>query len=395
VTLVLCTADGAVLGSLAPFDVPSPWWQQVDEVVASAREVHGVDVTVLRLVDAERAGPQQGGDVTYLAQVETAPRAPLTPWPGRLTEVEPLRQSWANPGGPAADLAWADHELAALDVVRSGQAQQVRTWNLSSIWRLPLAGEVRSSAAWLKVVTPFFQHEGALLSLLQGEGVPRLLALDGPRMLFEEIAGDDQYGAPAGTLVPVIRMLVGLQSEWADRLPELIDVGLPDWRAGALTTLAADVAERTADQLTASERRALDRLLGVLPARFAAIDDCAIPSSLVHGDFHPGNIRGVPGHLVLLDWGDSSIGHPMLDQTAFLERLAVGDRRTAQQAWTDAWHRARPGCDPTRAAALLRPVAAVRQAVIYRRFLDNIEPDERVYHRDDPAIWLRRAAEAG
>jgi hypothetical protein len=26
-------------------------------------------------------------------------------------------------------------------------------------------------------------------------------------------------------------------------------------------------------------------------------------------------------------------------------------------------------------------------------FLDWIEPDERVYHRDDPARWLRRAAQ--
>jgi hypothetical protein len=35
---------------------------------------------------------------------------------------------------------------------------------------------------------------------------------------------------------------------------------------------------------------------------------------------------------------------------------------------------------------------AVRQAVIYRGFLDRIEPDERIYHAADPATWLRRAA---
>lgn len=42
---------------------------------------------------------------------------------------------------------------------------------------------------------------------------------------------------------------------------------------------------------------------------------------------------------------------------------------------------------------LLEPVAALRQAVIYRGFLDGIEPSERVYHADDPPLWLRRAAE--
>ena len=46
----------------------------------------------------------------------------------------------------------------------------------------------------------------------------------------------------------------------------------------------------------------------------------------------------------------------------------------------------------TAAAELLAPVAALRQALIYRTFLDGIEPDERVYHASDPGTWLRRAA---
>ena len=37
---------------------------------------------------------------------------------------------------------------------------------------------------------------------------------------------------------------------------------------------------------------------------------------------------------------------------------------------------------------------ALRQALIYRTFLDNIEPSERVYHRNDPTEWLKRAGDA-
>ena len=51
-----------------------------------------------------------------------------------------------------------------------------------------------------------------------------------------------------------------------------------------------------------------------------------------------------------------------------------------------------PGSDPARAADLLAPAAALRQAVLYTHFLDQIEPDERAYHAGDPATWLRRAA---
>jgi hypothetical protein len=58
-----------------------------------------------------------------------------------------------------------------------------------------------------------------------------------------------------------------------------------------------------------------------------------------------------------------------------------------------AWKKAVPGSDPARAAVLLAPIAAARQAVIYRMFLDNIEPSEHVYHATDPLLWLTRTAE--
>ncbi len=53
-----------------------------------------------------------------------------------------------------------------------------------------------------------------------------------------------------------------------------------------------------------------------------------------------------------------------------------------------------PSSDPRRAAELIAPVAALRQALIYRTFLDNIEETERIYHRTDPAHWLREAVTA-
>ena len=61
--------------------------------------------------------------------------------------------------------------------------------------------------------------------------------------------------------------------------------------------------------------------------------------------------------------------------------------------WTNEWEVAIPGSDPRQAALLLAPVAAARQAVIYGKFLDNIEPSERPYHNADPSNWLARTAE--
>jgi hypothetical protein len=51
-----------------------------------------------------------------------------------------------------------------------------------------------------------------------------------------------------------------------------------------------------------------------------------------------------------------------------------------------------PGCHARRAAELVRPLGPLYGAVVYRKFLDNIETAERVYHEADPAHALQLAA---
>jgi aminoglycoside phosphotransferase (APT) family kinase protein len=170
-------------------------------------------------------------------------------------------------------------------------------------------------------------------------------------------------------------------------------MGLPDWRPPSLAAMAERAVARTADQLDGETLAKVAMLIAELDARFAAVEGCGVPDSLVHGDFHPGNVRGGDDRLVLLDWGDCGVGHPLLDQAAFVERLSRADRTEVQSLWADLWRDAVPGSEPEEAARLLEPVAALRQAVIYDMFLAAIEPSERVYHAPDPAAWLRRAAE--
>jgi hypothetical protein len=82
----------------------------------------------------------------------------------------------------------------------------------------------------------------------------------------------------------------------------------------------------------------------------------------------------------------------LLDHPAMLDTLLEGSRERTGGHWALEWRARRPGCDPEHAADLLRPIAALRQAVIYRGFLDRIEVTERIYHASDPARWLRIAA---
>jgi hypothetical protein len=384
VTLVLVTPDGELVGALPPFPVETPWWQDAEPVVRAARQRFGVDLVVLRIIDTER--PYPGGAVSYLAEV-TAPVPTAEPWHGTLDE-HPLRQSWARPGGPDADVAWARSKLAVHGLRMVAAPQQVRTWNLSSLWRLPVEGET----VWLKVVPPFFTHEGRILDRLRGEAVPSVIAAEGPRILLHEIPGEDLYGASVPQRLTMVSQLVAIQGAWLGRVNELRELGLPDWRAPALASAIGSVFERTAGDLPAHERTTLARFVEGLASRLAAVAACGIPDTLVHGDFHAGNHRGDGTSIVLLDWGDSGVGHPLLDQPAFMERVQPAWAAAILDGWHTAWRAAVPGSDPERAAELLAPVAAARQAVIYRHFLDRIEPSERAYHAGDPADWLRRTA---
>jgi hypothetical protein len=383
--LVLVTPDGEVVGALPPFPVETPWWQEAEPVVKAARAHHGIDVTLLRLLETELQAPH-GGTVTYLAEV--AHQVTAEAWHGTLDE-HPLRLPWARPGGPAADVAWAESQLAERGMRLNDPAEQVRSWNLSSLWRLPVEGQT----AWLKCVPPFFAHEGRMLERLHGGPVPTLIAHDGPRLLLAEIPGQDLDDATVSQLLEMVRLVVGLQRQWLGRIDELLSLGLPDWRALSLAPAIARLVKRVGAELTPDDRAILDGFVIGLADRFAQVASCGLPDTIVHGDFHPGNFRGDEGTLVLLDWGDCGVGHPLLDEPAFLDRVPADALETVRRLWHAEWTRALPGSDPDRASRLLRPVAAARQALIYQKFLDGIEPSERRYHAADVADWLHRASE--
>lgn len=152
----MCDTNGDLAGGLGPFDVVTPWWQDVEPIQRSLGSL-----AVLRLLGGSPRPRVPGASVRYLARL-TSERADLhlSPicWQPPERDHE-LRMPWARPGGPVADLAWAARVAAP-----SGPPVQHRTWNLSAIWSYPTA----QGRVWLKCVPPFFVHEAKVLGLLQG-----------------------------------------------------------------------------------------------------------------------------------------------------------------------------------------------------------------------------------
>ncbi len=380
---MLVDESGSLLGALPPFPVEVPYWQEMSDVLAAARERYALRADVLRLLTHELP-TSPGGAVTYLAQAYEPvdrPLEPVDPVAAALVGIdEPLRAAYARIGGPAESLAWARDVLG-----RDATAEQQRTWNLSAIWRL----ESKRGTTWLKQVPEFFRHEAVVIEWLESAVphlAPELIARGAEgRMLLADIAGEDFYGARLDVRLHLGELAHGLQVASIGATSDLVGAGVPDRRGGVQ---AAWIREHLEPWVSAHPAR---ELLDTLEDRIDELGACGLPDTLVHGDEHPGNVRGDETRTVFLDWGDAFIGNPVFDLSGLTSRASAADTDAITAAWVGWWQRSAPGSNPARAAELARPLAALRLAAVYAHFVANIEPTERAFHLGDISDLLDRA----
>lgn len=260
---------------------------------------------------------------------------------------------------------------------------------------------IEDGFVWCKSVPPFMAHEGAIIGWLARERpalVPPLLAADpvSATVLLGDLGPDEQWGAPEPRRVRMVRELVSMQASAASQVDHLLSIGVPDLRATQLEHAVQVLAARAdvRGELEAPELAALDALVTDVPGLLRDLAGCGLPETLVHGDFHPGNWIATGDDLVLFDWGDSFVGHPMIDTAAFLDDIDADLKAHLLTAWVAAWRSACPDSDPERAAALIPPIAALQRALIFREFLDEIEPSEHRCHANDVPDSLRIALTA-
>jgi Ser/Thr protein kinase RdoA (MazF antagonist) len=268
----------------------------------------------------------------------------------------------------------------------TGPAVQVKTWNLSALFRLPTG----QGPVWLKTTPRFASDEASVIAAFARVDptlVPPVIGAGPGRVLLEHLPGEDCWDASPQVITSAVQRLVAAQAVLAGQ-PASRQPGLPDRRTPVLAgQIRALLDGQVAGELTAGEVAAARGLL----SRFPQLDDCGLPDTIVHGDFHPGNWRSDGGPPVIVDWADAHFGNPVLDGLRACDFLPVGQRPPAARAWIDAWASRLPGCDPARALRIAEPLAHLTSAVRYQEFLDGIEPSERIYHLGDPAAAIRAA----
>jgi len=251
---------------------------------------------------------------------------------------EPLRQAfnrcvaeWRGAPPPPRRPAWSQpgwHEEVEEWV--GAPLEQIRLWPLSAV--------LGNNDVVFKAVFPLFNHEPAITEAL---GVPRVLRSDHERgwMLMERLDGEEVEDHAAA-----LRELARVHREWASRVDEALALGAHDRRAPS-----------------------------------------ALPHTLIHGDFHPGNVLGT----TIIDWSDAAIANPLFDVNHYLLNRDASQRGPLLDAYAEAW----PEYDIHAEAAACEAESYEYDAASYRGITAALADDDRWWFAGEEERWLKRASD--
>lgn len=241
------------------------------------------------------------------------------------------RPPWTQSDWFSRVSAWIYKELEHMDLGVTGPIKQVHVRPWSTVLHVPTI----EGAVYCKASAEVLSHEPGLtksLSLWRPEYLPRVLAADtehgwmlmadgGTRL--REVIKTDRDIRHWEKLLP---HYADFQIELADRLTDLLALGIPDRRLATIP----EQYEKLLDNkdillighsvgLTSAEYLRLRNMKTHLGSLCERLANSPVPESIHHGDFHDGNIFLNDHHYVFFDWGDSSVAHPFFSlRTAFV-----------------------------------------------------------------------------
>lgn len=308
------------------------------------------------------------------------------------------RAPWAQEGWLAEATAWIESSLHPVGRRPTGPVEQVRTWPLSAVLRVPTQNGLVYFKATSKL--PLFVDEGAVmqgLAQLFRREVPRPLAVDHARrwMLLEDVGSAIGWDAPSDERESVLRVFAFMQVASSDDLEALLAMGCVDRRPAWLARetkllLEDDKALAGLEEKEIARLRSLEPTLVALCSRLA---EGPVPDALVHGDLHLGNVARVGGSYVFFDWSDACVAHPFLDLIDVHREEDPDLRARLRDAYLSVWS---DFASPERLLELWElstPLASLNQAVSYRYIAASVEPGPVQQLGSALPHWLRKVLE--
>lgn len=314
--------------------------------------------------------------------------------------------AWTDVAWRREALGWIDDQLGRLGRPRVGTVAQphVRPW--STVLTVPTA----AGPVWFKASGPGTVYEARLLRELAAWGTRLileplavetdrgwLLFPDGGTRLRDRLAGS----AGVAEWQRVLPAYAEVQRGLAPRVGELLELGVPDLRPGAMPGLFARLVEEPVAGLAESDRIRLRALLPDYSGWCAELASSGIAPSLQHDDLHDGNVfseparDGATGGDRIFDWGDAVVAHPFGTLLATLRSVASRDPSLdraeltrLRDAYLEPWTAELPRDALNETVRTALRVGAVGRAFAWERALSGVPPDAHGEYAGAVGEWL-------
>ncbi|MFC7878193.1 phosphotransferase [Isoptericola sp. NPDC057391] len=268
---------------------------------------------------------------------------------GVLTVGTAFSDAVTSPGWRAEATAWITDVLARRGVRTVAPPEQPRV----RPWSTQLVVATDAGRFWFKATCRSASFEPALQALLaeiapDAADAPAAVDADRGWMLTADRGATlrERRDPDAGDWGALLTRYARLQQTLLGRGEALRATGLPDCSPGTVPARLDAVLDRLDGFPTGHparpDDRTADRLRDAREAVAAAATTLAqgpLPSSLQHGDLHPGNVFEVDGDLRVFDLGDAQWAHPLevLEVSSAVARHGGTDWEPVERAYRRAW----------------------------------------------------------
>lgn len=200
-----------------------------------------------------------------------------------------------------------------------------------------------------------------------------------------------------------------LQIELADRVPDLLALGLPDRRMARMGQLYAQLLEDTDSLrvgldlgLTGAEHQQLRQRQAHFAAQCEQLAAYGLPETITHEEVHENNVLLGDGRYVFTDWSDSSVSHPFLTMLVTIRSIAhwlkldeAGpELQRVRDAYLEPWTRFAPRAELTDALELAYRLGMVNRALSWHDCLQGLPWQHVEAYADNVSGWLQDYLEA-
>jgi Phosphotransferase enzyme family len=323
------------------------------------------------------------GDGMFSIEPELDPR--LAEWVAERLghgEPDPLRAPWTRPGWYERACTWIEQSLAAARLPRATAIVQHRHWGISAVMRV----DTRNGRYWFKALFEHFRNEPPATAFIAGlapGATAGVVAWDGGEgwMLLEDLPGEtapDEHGHR-----PAFEHLARLQAVARDRNEELLAAGCA---RRPLIEIPGDLANVLDDPMLAEwlprDSAGPERIVDWLAGAVMQVEQLGLPDVLVHGDFHPGNVRLAGDRTVIFDWSDAAIAKPFVDVMTWATWLPLDPtaRDPLWRSFADVWSDVLPPASWLELRPTLEGIAGAYHVVSYAGIVRSLDLLRRPEH---------------